>query len=254
MSPFPFTDTLPPSMFEQQNPYAVGAPAITVADNERTAFIRRTYTHLSGAVLALVALEVVLFNVVPADTMFSLVRTMTAGYGWLLVLGAFMGVSWMARSWASSDTSKGLQYLGLGVYVCANAVLLLPLLYMSINFIGPELPVAAAAITSVTFMGLTVFVFATKADLSGWGKYLAIAGIVAMAMIVASIVIGFNLGILFSGAMIGLMCGYILYDTSNILHHYRTDQHVAASLSLFASVVTLFWYILRLMIALSGRD
>ena len=39
----------------------------------------------------------------------------------------------------------------------------------------------------------------------------------------------------------------ILYDTSNIMHHYRLDQHVAASLALFASVALLFWYILQLL-------
>jgi len=54
--------------------------------------------------------------------------------------------------------------------------------------------------------------------------------------------------------MIALACGYILYDTSNILHHYRTDQHVAAALALFASVAVLFWYVIRLLIALSGRE
>jgi FtsH-binding integral membrane protein len=39
-----------------------------------------------------------------------------------------------------------------------------------------------------------------------------------------------------------------------VLHHYRTDQYVAASLALFASVAILFWYILRIVIAFSGRD
>jgi FtsH-binding integral membrane protein len=38
------------------------------------------------------------------------------------------------------------------------------------------------------------------------------------------------------------------------LHHYRTDQYVAASLALFASVALLFWYILRIMISLNSRD
>jgi FtsH-binding integral membrane protein len=62
------------------------------------------------------------------------------------------------------------------------------------------------------------------------------------------------LGIWFSAAMIVFASGYILYDTSNVLHHYRTDQYVAASLALFASVALLFWYVLRIMIALSNRD
>jgi FtsH-binding integral membrane protein len=51
--------------------------------------------------------------------------------------------------------------------------------------------------------------------------------------------------------MVAFAGAAILYDTSNILHRYRTDQHVAASLSLFASVALLFWYILSIF---SSRD
>jgi FtsH-binding integral membrane protein len=46
--------------------------------------------------------------------------------------------------------------------------------------------------------------------------------------------------------MVAFAGGAILYDTSNILHRYNTNQHVAAALSLFASVALLFWYILRI--------
>ena len=52
-----------------------------------------------------------------------------------------------------------------------------------------------------------------------------------------------------SFAMVALVSAAILYQTSNIIHHYRTDQHVAAALALFASIATLFWYILRILIA-----
>ena len=55
-------------------------------------------------------------------------------------------------------------------------------------------------------------------------------------------------------AMIVLACGYILYDTSNILLHYRVGQHVAASLALFASVALLFWYVLQLVMSLRSRN
>ena len=57
----------------------------------------------------------------------------------------------------------------------------------------------------------------------------------------------------FSFAMVALLSGYILYDTSNVMLHYRTDQHVAAALALFASVATLFWYILRIVMILNNR-
>jgi FtsH-binding integral membrane protein len=242
---------------DSPNPYAVSSmdtAAVFAEDSERLGFIRRTYAHLTGAILALIALEVVLFTVVPAATMRGLVATMTGGWGWLVVLGAFMAVSWIARSWATSGQSRGMQYAGLGLYVVAQAVILLPMLWICVVFIDPKLPVMAAAITGICFLGLTVFVFTTRIDLAGWGKYLAVGGLVAMGVIFAGICFGFSLGLWFSGAMIALSCGYILYDTSNILHHYHTSQYVAASLALFASVVLLFWYVLQFMMSFAGDD
>jgi FtsH-binding integral membrane protein len=136
----------------------------------------------------------------------------------------------------------------------AEAVIFLPLLYVA-RAIGDETILAAALITGIVFGGLTMIVFTTRADLSSWGKYLWMGGLVALGVIVASIVTGgFGLGVIFSGCMIALAAGYILYDTSNVLHHYRTDQYVAAALALFASVAILFWYILRIVIAFSGRE
>ena len=44
-----------------------------------------------------------------------------------------------------------------------------------------------------------------------------------------------------------------LYHTSNVMLHYRTDQHVAAALALLAAVALLFWYVLRIMMIFSRR-
>ncbi len=241
----------PNAHVDPHNPFAVtsaGMIAANAEDTERLAFIRKTYAHLTGAVLALIALEMVLFTAVPKETMELLVSRMLSGYGWLVVLAIFMGVSWMARSWASGGQSRTMQYAGLGLYVAAQAVILLPMLYICIRVMGePNLPIMAAAITAMCFMGLTAFVFTSRVDLAGWGKYLAIAGIVALGAIVVSIFTGFTLGLGFCSLMVALSCGYILYDTSNVLHHYRTGEYVAASLALFASVVLLYWYVLRLL-------
>lgn len=64
-----------------------------------------------------------------------------------------------------------------------------------------------------------------------------------------SIVFGFSLGLVFSAAMVLFAAGSILYTTSNIIHHYRTDQHVGAALALFSGVMLLFWYILRILMS-----
>jgi FtsH-binding integral membrane protein len=115
------------------------------------------------------------------------------------------------------------------------------------------IPIAAIT-TLIMFGGLTAIVFFTRQDFSFLGTALWLAGIAAFALMVVGAIAGFNLGMWFSVAMVVFACGWILYDTSNVLHHYRPTQHVAASLALFASVALLFWYVLRILIALSSRD
>ena len=58
---------------------------------------------------------------------------------------------------------------------------------------------------------------------------------------------------LFSGVMVVFAGACVLYHTSNVLHKYQTNQYVAASLALFASVALMFWYILQLIMSLQRR-
>lgn len=237
----------------ENNPYAVnesGVPAAFADESARATFIRRTYTHLFAAVVALVGIEVVLFSVLPVQRMINLVQSITP-MTWLVALVLFMGVSWLARSWAESGTSRTMQYLGLGLYVFAEALLLFPLLIVAVVFVDPQTPILAAIVTLAIFGGLTAYVFITGANLNWMGSFLAVGGIAAIAVVFVGMIMGFSLGLWFSVAMVALASGYILYDTSNVLHHYRTDQDVAASLALFASVALLFWYVLRIMMAFS---
>ena len=141
---------------------------------------------------------------------------------------------------------------GLALYVVAQAVIFVPLLYIANRFAPAAIP-AAGVLTLVMFGGLTALVFITGSDLTSWGKYLLVRGLAAVGVIIAGILFNFDLGVWFSGLMIGLASAYILYDTSNVMHRYRTEQYVAASLALFASVALLFWYILRLMMELNRR-
>ena len=229
----------------------------------RATFIRRTYVHLTAAIYTLVAFEFLLFKIVPEAKLEAMMGWVFSGWNSLLFFGGFMLVSYIAQKWASSDTSPAMQYAGLGLYVIAQGLFLLPMLFIADRYCrklsilgGPEFSVITAAtlITLIIFGGLTAIVFFTRKDFSFLRTGLGLAGFAALGLILCSALFGFNLGIFFSFAMVAFACGYILYDTSNILHHYRTDQHVAASLALFASVVLLFWYVLRILIALTGRD
>jgi FtsH-binding integral membrane protein len=232
---------------------AYGNPFVTAADAEavdRALFIRRTYLHLAGAILAFAGLEAVLIQMPGIE---NLVGMMTAGMGWLIVLGAFMGVSWLADRWARSDASQTAQYVGLGLYVVAEVIIFLPLLYVAARFSDPTVIPTAGIITGLLFAGLTATAFITRQDFSFLGSILAIGGFVALGVIVCSLIFGFTLGLVFSGIMVFFAGGSILYTTSNIIHHYRTDQHVAASLALFSGVMLLLWYVLRILL-LRSRD
>jgi len=89
----------------------------------------------------------------------------------------------------------------------------------------------------------------TRIDFSFLGGALIVGSFVALGTIVASILFGFNLGTFFAGIMVLFAGAAILYSTSNVFLRYRTDQYVAASLSLFASIALLFWYILRILLS-----
>jgi FtsH-binding integral membrane protein len=239
--------------YASDNPYRTwGLVAADAAVDERATFIRKTYAHLLGAVVAFIAIEAAILNSPLPERMMELLGN--SQIGWLVVLGAFIGVSWLAESWARSTTSIQTQYLGLGLYVVAEAVIFVPLLYVAEEFGPPNVIATAGLLTGLIFFGLTAAVFVTGADLSFLRVGLGVAALAALGVIVASALFGFQLGTLFVALMIVLACGYILYDTSNVLHHYRIGQHVAASLALFASLALLFWYVLRLLMALNSRD
>jgi FtsH-binding integral membrane protein len=212
---------------------------------ERAAFIRKTYLHLAGAVLLFVLMESYL---VVSGAGLWIAQTMLGGrFSWFIVLGAFMGVSMLANWWANSPASKPMQYMGLLLYTVAEAIIFLPLLFIaSSRSGGGEIILQAGIITLGLFLGLTAVVFLTRKDFSFLAPILTIGGFVALGFIAASLLFGFTLGNLFAFVMVAFAGGAILFDTSNVLHRYRTDQHVAASLSLFASVALLFWYILRI--------
>ena len=214
---------------------------------ERSQFIRRTYAHLAGAILAFIVVEALLLT---APFTPSLMQLMIGSqYSWLIVMGLFMGVSWLAQSWAQSGVSKGMQYMGLGLYVVAQAVVFVPLIWMAKMYSTPDVIPMAAIMTLGLFLGLTGVVVVSRVDFSFLGSVLTIGFFIAMGVIVASIIFGFNLGIVFSGAMVLFASIAILYNTSAVLRDYPTDQYVAASLTLFASVVLLFWYILRIFMS-----
>jgi FtsH-binding integral membrane protein len=237
-----------PAMAGAQPNYGSTYSAAQASVDDRAAFLVKTYLHLIAAVFAFVIMETGLFLLGVPEMVFPL---MANQIGWMVVLGLFIGAGWLARYWARNSTSLLMQYAGLGLYVFSWTLVFMPLMYVGTMF--PGAIGTAAIVTVVLFGGLTGIVFFTRKDFSFLKGILGVATLAAFGTIIAAMIFGFQLGVFFSGAMILLAGGHILYDTSNVLHHYRTDQYVGASLELFAGVALLFWYVLRLVIQMQSR-
>jgi FtsH-binding integral membrane protein len=235
-----------------ENPYQASPYGLTAEQagaDARAGFIKKTYLHLLGAVLAFCGLEVVYFQTGFAERTHDMLAAANNHWVWLGVMAAFMVVSWVANSWALSSTSVGMQYAGLGLYVVAESLIFAPLLYFAAEFGGKDVIPTAGLITLLTFGGLTAAVFITGHDFSFLRTGLVFGMFAAMGAVLCGALMGFQLGNIFTIAMIVLSCGYILYYTSNVLHQYQIGQHVAAALALFAAVALLFWYILQLVMS-----
>jgi FtsH-binding integral membrane protein len=224
--------------------YPQPIPVIQLGEQSRGAFVSRTYTHLFCAISAFTLIEIFLFKTGMAET----IARALLGVNWLFVLGGFVLVSWLASRAAHTATGKGVQYAALAGFVVAEAIIFVPLLFIA-NSAAPGVITSAAAVTFAGFVGLSLVAFYTRKDFSFLRGVLMWGGIIALILIVAGVIFGFQLGTYFSVAMIALAGGAILYDTSNILHHYPEDRYVAAALQLFASVALMFWYVLRLFLS-----
>ncbi|HAR66539.1 MAG TPA: permease [Lentisphaeria bacterium] len=226
------------------NTATMGIPVSALSEDARAAFITRTYVHLFGAIGAFTLIEVGLFSSGLARP----IAQAMVSIPWLAILGAFMVVSWFASRLAHSAESVLAQYAALGGFVLAQALIFVPMLFIAERMAGGVIE-SAAITTLLGFGALTAVALITRKDFSFLRSVLVWGFVVALVGIVASVIFGFQMGTWFSVAMVALAGCAILYDTSNILHHYPEDRHVGAALQLFASVAMMFWYVLRLFMS-----
>ncbi|HEX4591708.1 MAG TPA: hypothetical protein VH120_17355, partial [Gemmataceae bacterium] len=92
---------------------------------ERAAFIRRTYLHVAGAILAFAGLEAFLLNTGVGE---QIIGTIFNRGGMLLLMVLFIGGGYLAQYWAHAATTRAMQYVGLGLYVVLEVLIFLPIL------------------------------------------------------------------------------------------------------------------------------
>ena len=236
--------------FAQASSRPIAGAVATLGVSERVAFLRRTYAHLGGA-LILWAVATGLFM----QSELSLRYVMWVGQGgfnMLLVFGGFLAAGYAAQAMATSQSSRVMQYAGLGLEIAAFTLLTQPVLWYALILSKStadfhNLVAQAAVVTGVIFGGLTATVFITKKDFSFLRGALTIATFAMIGIAIASMLFGFHMGIIWSAAVILLMAGYILFQTSLVMAHFPVGYHVAAALMLFSSVATLFIHVLRIL-------
>lgn len=212
--------------------------------SDRATFIKKTYSHLLGAIVAFLIVEYFMLSSEVTTSMWASI--LSFNYGWLSVLGLVMVGSWLANNFAF-NANRNVQYVGLGLYVIIEALIFTPLLMIVLSQVdGTNILLKAGGMTVALFTGLTAVVVTTNKDFSFLRSALTVGVFLAIGLIVLGLIFGFDLGLWFSVAMVFLAAGSILYETSKIFRTYPTDYYVGASLGLFASFMLLLWYVIRI--------
>ena len=212
---------------ENQHVYHQNQLVAEATSAERATFYKHTYGHVAGGVLVFVLIESLLLK---SDALVNFMLSLTQGYLWLILLAGFMGVTWVAQKMAYGSVSKSQQYLGYLLYIIAEAFIFIPLLAVALNYGGTFVIKQAAVVTGGLFIGLSAIVFLTKADFSILRGALTIGFFLALGLIIAGMLFGFDLGLWFSVGMCALAGGAILYNTHQLKYEFGTQQYVAAAL------------------------
>ncbi len=222
-------------------------PVASLSDEAKVAFYKKTYSHVAGGVLVFFIVEYLLLQ---SNAIIEFMLSMTQGWRWLIMLGGFMFMTNYAESTAMKTSDKNKQYMAYGLYIVAEAIIFIPIIYIAKSYSGGmEILNQAAIITLSLFSGLTAVVFVTKKDFSFLKSALTIGFFIALGLIIAGVLFGFDLGLWFSVGMCLLAAGAILYQTSNLMNNYTNDQYIPAAIGLFASLMLLFWYVLQIFLS-----
>ena len=231
------------SSYETYQPVA----AINAPETDRASFVAKVYQHVALALAAFVVFEVILFVTGIAEAMRDFF--LGSGFAWLALLGGFAILQNFAAKAALNLQDPGTQYMGLFGSAFGQALIFAPFLSLVFATDGAGPVGQAAVVTGIAFAMLSAIGLFTRKDLSFLRPLVMWGFGLALIAIVGAVIFGFQLGVWFSLAMIGVSGAAILYQTQNIVRRYPIGAHVAAAVGLFSSLMTMFWYVLRLFIS-----
>jgi len=200
-------------------------------------FIRKTYVLFMAGILTAVVSGGLCLTVEPIFDMAVMVLKMP-----ILAIGLIIGGSIAAQAMARVE---GLNYLALFGFTALMGFLFAPIIAMY----APGVVGQAGFLTCVIFGSLTAYVFVTRKNFSFMGGMLFI-GMIGMVLAGIGNALFFKSNMMsywISWFVLFLSSGYVLYQTSNLIHEYRENEYCAAALGLFISFFNIFMSLLNIL-------
>ena len=234
----------PDQRYSQQSNWATenalsGTRARTAAEaslSERLGFIRKVYALFFAAILFAIVGVGIGFAFPPL--MVAVARNPLITF--FVMIGSVIGAQAVRHV-------RGVNLLALFGFTTLTGAIISPLLFI-IGKTNPASILQAGVLTVGIFGGLTAYVFISKRDFSFLRGLLTVGLITIILVGVVNIFIGsLAFGFAVAAASLLLFAGFILYDTSNIIRHYPTNEYVAGALSLYLDAFNIFLALLRLL-------
>jgi modulator of FtsH protease len=208
---------------------------------ERLSFIRKVYGLFFAATLFAIGGVLLGFSNVPLMA-FAVEHPIIM---LIAMIGGVMGATAVRHK-------PGINLAALFGFTTLTGVIISPLLYI-ISFKNPASILEAGILTVGIFGGLTAYVFISKRDFSFMRGLLVTGLIIVILTGLLNILIIGSSALYFAGAVATLLLfsGFVLYDTSNIIRRYPTNEYVAGALALYLDAFNIFLALLRI---LNSRD
>lgn len=230
--------------YSQSEPWSVrsgvGAQPLTAADasvSDRIAFIRKVYALFFAATLF--AIGGVLLGLAFPPLMILAVEHPIIMF--IAMIGGVMGAQAVRHV-------PGVNLAALFGFTTLTGVIISPVLYV-IGRTNPASILQAGVMTVAIFGGLTAYVFVSRRDFSFLRGMVTVGLVVVIGAGLMNIffVGSLGLGFAISVAALLLFAGFVLYDTSNIIRRYPTNEYVAGALSLYLDAFNIFLALLRIL-------
>jgi modulator of FtsH protease len=218
------------------------------------------YNMNSAGIESAISTNKVLKNTYMLLAMTLLFSALTAGISMAVGLGQgaamilmLVGFGLLFVVHKTADTSKGL--LAVFAFTGVMGASIGPMLsyYLAMPN-GPSLVMQALGGTAIVFFGLSAYALTTRKDFSYMGGFLMVGLLVAVVAMIANIFLAIPaLSLTISAAVVMIMSGLILFDTSRIVNGGETN-YIRATVSLYLNIYNLFIHLLSLLTAFSGDD